>query len=297
MSSSGERDSVEELGRELFRAARREGPSREARQRARALLSAGVVSSSLLGAGKASAAGASSGAGGAGLAGKTAVAKFMAGTAGMLIKIAGIGIVGTVAWMALPRAREAEPPLELTAERTESRELEKPAASVSLAPAEPALPVPLERGHVTLPEQAQERSARVTREPGANARAPRNARPARAPDEQNGESLKSELGLLDQARRELLRGGSAQALSVLDRYGGQFARGQLASEAAALRVEALVRNGQRSAAADVGQRFIAQHPNDPLVDRIRSLLAAARGGAADADSNAQRSAADGGSEH
>lgn len=276
MSAEDERDAADELGRELFRAARREAPSPEARRRTRKLLSVSVASGSLLSAGKAGAATGS----GAGLVGKSSVAKFMASTAGMLIKIAGIGVVGAVAWMALPRAQETDRPLELTAERTQTRQLEKPVASVEEGRGQ--RPVPIERGHVAAPEPTPARSASPARERHSSGPGPQRVRQIRAPEPGSAESLSSELGMLDRARRELLQGKNAQALHVLDEYGARFARGQLASEATALRIEALGRAGQQSAASELGRRFIEQHPNDPLVDRIRSLLDSARAAPKDA---------------
>ena len=45
-------------------------------------------------------------------------------------------------------------------------------------------------------------------------------------------------------------------------------------EATVLRVEALVRAGDRSAAARVGNAFLAGNPQSPYATRIRSLLGA-----------------------
>jgi hypothetical protein len=39
-----------------------------------------------------------------------------------------------------------------------------------------------------------------------------------------------------------------------------------------LRIDALLRAGQRAAAADRGRRFLARYPRSPLAQRVRSLL-------------------------
>ncbi|MBN2195218.1 MAG: hypothetical protein JW751_20540 [Polyangiaceae bacterium] len=84
-------------------------------------------------------------------------------------------------------------------------------------------------------------------------------------------SLSEELTALDRARGALERGQPTAALAELDAY--QRAGGRrLVEEAEVLRIEALARAGEDSAARALARRFLATHPGSPLVDRVRSFL-------------------------
>ena len=73
--------------------------------------------------------------------------------------------------------------------------------------------------------------------------------------------------------RTLRAGDAAGALAALDRYDAQFGKsGSLRVEATALRVEALVRAGQRKRAEALADAFLASHPNSPYATRIRALV-------------------------
>jgi len=89
-----------------------------------------------------------------------------------------------------------------------------------------------------------------------------------------GSSVHAELATLEQARATLAAGDPARALSLLDAYGTTFPRGSMGPEATVLRVEALVRAGDRAAAERVGSAFLASNPQSPYAARIRSLLGA-----------------------
>jgi len=85
-------------------------------------------------------------------------------------------------------------------------------------------------------------------------------------------SVHAELATLEQARSALAAGDPAHALSILDSYGATFPRAAMAPEATVLRIEALVRAGDRPAATRVGEAFLASHPQSPYAARVRSLL-------------------------
>jgi hypothetical protein len=84
-------------------------------------------------------------------------------------------------------------------------------------------------------------------------------------------SIAGEISALDRIREQLSAGDTRAALRALDRYRSTFPGGVLQQEAAALRIEALARAGERAQAAQLAQRFAREHPNSPHLDRIRSL--------------------------
>ena len=72
----------------------------------------------------------------------------------------------------------------------------------------------------------------------------------------------------------LRAGHAAAALAALDRYDAKYAKpGSLQVEAAALRIEALARNGDRERAASLAAAFLSRHPRSPYAARIRALVA------------------------
>jgi outer membrane protein assembly factor BamD (BamD/ComL family) len=84
--------------------------------------------------------------------------------------------------------------------------------------------------------------------------------------------MPTELAALQQARAALGAGDPARALSMLDAYVARFPHGAMAQEAAVLRIEALVRAGDRPAAQRAADAYLTAHPQSPYMDRIRSLL-------------------------
>jgi hypothetical protein len=96
--------------------------------------------------------------------------------------------------------------------------------------------------------------------------APAEGAPAAAP------SLADELAMLETARRALVRGEPRRTLSVLDEHAQSFRRPRLLTEAAVLRIEALVASGDRARASRLGKDFLARHGNGPYERRVRSLI-------------------------
>jgi hypothetical protein len=88
--------------------------------------------------------------------------------------------------------------------------------------------------------------------------------------ERNAPTLAAELALLDTARRALRRGDPAAALALLARHAREFPSAQLSDEAAAIRVEALARKGDRAGAHAAARRFLEAHPGSPHADRVES---------------------------
>jgi hypothetical protein len=84
--------------------------------------------------------------------------------------------------------------------------------------------------------------------------------------------LGQEVAALDRARDALAAGNAAGAIRQVDEYESQFPRGALAQEATALRIEALLQQGNRDAAVRLADRFLASNPKSPHAARIRLLV-------------------------
>ncbi|KYF93925.1 hypothetical protein BE20_07830 [Sorangium cellulosum] len=80
--------------------------------------------------------------------------------------------------------------------------------------------------------------------------------------------------MIDRARDALGAGDAAGCLSALDAYDRRFPRSAMGEEATVLRIEALIRLGDRARAADLGQRFLASRPTSPHAAGVRALLGA-----------------------
>jgi hypothetical protein len=73
--------------------------------------------------------------------------------------------------------------------------------------------------------------------------------------------------------RQVLRAGKArQALLMLSLYGRRFPNGALGPEATVLTVEALLRAGDREAAAALAERVISGAPQSQHAKIIRALI-------------------------
>jgi outer membrane protein assembly factor BamD (BamD/ComL family) len=80
--------------------------------------------------------------------------------------------------------------------------------------------------------------------------------------------------MLERARGAMASGNPAQALAVLDTYTDRFPYPALLPEATVLRIEALTKAGDPSAARRAADAFLAANPASPYADRIRTILAA-----------------------
>jgi hypothetical protein len=89
-------------------------------------------------------------------------------------------------------------------------------------------------------------------------------------------SLPEELSALESARRALVAGDAKRALQQLDEYARRFSKPRLGTEAAVLRIEALIANGERARANQLGRDFLAKHTNGPYERRVRSLMVGAK---------------------
>jgi hypothetical protein len=105
----------------------------------------------------------------------------------------------------------------------------------------------------------------VVKPAAANSRASKKP-PVSQPD------IRSEIATLDAARTSLRAGDATETLATLDRYDRTFAKtGSLRLEATALRIEALVRTGDRPKAVALARAFLSRHPTSPYAARVRAL--------------------------
>jgi hypothetical protein len=178
-------------------------------------------------------------------------------------------LVGFKAWLgaALVATAAGVGVYTFSASQAKSEAPQSPAVAVTLEPAMEVTPTPAEVPVLTAEERLPTEAASTdVREANAGAKA------AARKESGDKSSLSRELSLVDSARQALLRGDPKLTLSRLDAYRTQFPKGALRSEAAMLRVEALVAVGDRAGAKRVGQQLLRGAPNSPYSQRIRSLL-------------------------
>ncbi len=199
-----------------------------------------------------------------------AVAKWAGG--GALIAVCTTAAVGSLT--SQPAAR-IEPPAVVapvsaaTPIPAETAARPSPAAAVALDPAIVApgpemVPPPASRVQPISPSRIAPARAEA---PGVSADiAPDPA--MRAPDEK----LADEVGWLDRASASIRSGDVDRGLQTLDEYKGHFPGGVLTPESQVLRIEALVRKGDRANATRLGETFLSRTPQNALAARVRSLL-------------------------
>ncbi len=144
----------------------------------------------------------------------------------------------------------------------------------------PVAATPLTTSSDTLPVETPEANARATaapetrkpagaqKPPARAATQPKSAIPQASAPPQPTRSLGEEVAALDRARAAMNDDPDA-ALAALDDYDKGFEGGVLAQEAAVLKIEALARAGKKQRAKAAAGRFLARHPNSPLVGRVK----------------------------
>jgi outer membrane protein assembly factor BamD (BamD/ComL family) len=105
--------------------------------------------------------------------------------------------------------------------------------------------------------------------PGAKTRAKRTS--AEAPVDPAA-SIREQTAMIDAARRKLRAGNPGGAVAELDRYHRKYKQGMFGQEAIMLRIEALSRSGNQSAARSLAKRFLANKPSSQYAKRIESLV-------------------------
>ena len=117
----------------------------------------------------------------------------------------------------------------------------------------------------------------VTSEPHATSAAlpapplPAPVRASSAPASQP--DIGQEIRSIDAARTALRRGDTDEALRAIEHYRAEYGKkGSLGMEATVLRIEALLRGGNRAEGVRLANSFLASHPKSPYAPRIRALL-------------------------
>lgn len=252
---------TDDLGRAVLRAAAHDVPPLAAKERAKA---AAIAALSPAAAAVTTA------------TGTTAVATGAIGLTKVLafVGVSGVAILAGTLYLESVKKSVATPASSTTqAPAATARASSAPRDSVEapVLPPSPSPPPPSASSVVATPPSAKSaQSAAVVSAPPSAVLPPASPAPGGSVD---GESaLALELASLDRARSALAQGQASQALALLDDHAAHFPRGVLATEATVLRVEALVRAGDRASAVALAHRFLAANAASPYAPRVRSLI-------------------------
>lgn len=152
-----------------------------------------------------------------------------------------------------------------------------PPADEPIVPAEPAPLAPTlgpsaSRPASPTPSAATASSEREAKPPAAAPKA-RPELPRTLPAKSSSNTLANELKAIDAARQALASRDAHGALRQLEQYRRNYPRGNLRTEAAVLRIEALAARGDRASAARLARAFLESQPKSPYTRRMQSLLA------------------------
>lgn len=104
---------------------------------------------------------------------------------------------------------------------------------------------------------------------------PQRGNRAAAPDRRSVEpapaDLAGQIALLDAARDAVAAGAGARALELVRQYQTTYPAGSFGPEAAAIRIEALLKLGRSAEAKALAERFVARHRSSPLAERVARL--------------------------
>lgn len=84
--------------------------------------------------------------------------------------------------------------------------------------------------------------------------------------------LSEQLALVDSAHGALTRGDAAGALALARKYAAEYPSGTFRPEAAAIRIEALVKLGRTTEARTLASKFATSYGPGPLADRVATLV-------------------------
>ncbi len=176
---------------------------------------------------------------------------------------AGALVIGGIT-LGAHRINEANAPLSaVTPQRSVQVDMGEPSR------ASPAAADPAPSEVADTPEEEAPADESANPKPGAKARAKRSS--AEVPSDP-AVSIREQTAMIDAARRQLRAGNPGGAVAELDRYHKKYKQGMFGQEAIMLRIEALSRSGNRSAARQLAQRFLASKPSSQYAQRIESLV-------------------------
>jgi hypothetical protein len=161
-----------------------------------------------------------------------------------------------------PRNSSPRPPEQRMLDRSPqlAAEAERPSAAstVSRAPAAPSIPTPAKVDSPPLPAYSAAFPAPI---------------PASSPVSSGDPGrFAAQLRLVDRARRAVAEGKPHEAQALLDQLEREHPGTSFRPEAVVLRVEALMKSGNRGAAEALARHFVQAHPQHPLVPRVRTLV-------------------------
>jgi len=142
-----------------------------------------------------------------------------------------------------------------------------------VAPGEAHLPAAPTVTSVTLAPSA---AANVTESPSkSDAEATPNTPPPPAAQHgrtsANASDLTDQIAALDAARGALATGDANGALALVRKYQTQYPTGAFRPEAAAIKIEALVKAGRTAEAKNLAEKFETSFGAGPLADRVARL--------------------------
>jgi hypothetical protein len=144
----------------------------------------------------------------------------------------------------------------------------EPAPEVSATPPASTATFPPLPAAAAVPEPA------LTAAPVHTGSASFDAPEAKPGTESPASTLGDETKALDRARQALAAGDARDALGALDTYRAKWPKGALRAEASLLRVDALLRSGNRPAAEREANALISAAPASRYATRARALLGA-----------------------
>jgi hypothetical protein len=151
--------------------------------------------------------------------------------------------------------------------RRSSAPAEKPQPVAAAAPTAARAGPPRTEEPRPLPQTAENPLPRsAPRAPASSGRIAATARSSGAAASQP--DIAEEIQNIDSARTLIRQGRTKEALAALDRSKNK----SLGVEATVLRIEALMRQGDRARATALANSFLAAHPKSPYAARIRALL-------------------------
>jgi hypothetical protein len=164
-----------------------------------------------------------------------------------------------------------------------SGQVSQPSSAAAAAAANGAPAPPEESGAGVVAHDSDGKGADKTSErAGEPATAPSPSRgrhhpeqhpsPSRAASKAPRPTLAEEVALLDSARRSLLDGNAAGALTALEKHGRDFGAGSLGAEAAVLKIDAMVARGDHASASAAARAFLAAYPQSPHASHVRAVL-------------------------
>ncbi len=150
-----------------------------------------------------------------------------------------------------------------------------PGAAVPATVAEPA-PVPPREGLAPSPSPSRPPMAAAPVERGAAPTEPASGSLPRGRAPATESDLREQIALVDSARAALASGGADRALATVRDYQKRYPSGAFGPEAAAVKVEALVKLGSAAEARTAAKRFVATYGPSPLADRVARLAGLSR---------------------